>query len=188
MEAKILNKRVVITGFRGVKVDVDRLFKEIRRRINGETHIQIFNAKFIAGYEHLYFAVLNALTAFKNGFNISKNLAMEVLLFASAQTQINKAIETLGVKPDVSEVAVVIISDSKDGAEVALRVVSELLSGERSDSVLELNEDKVKAIRELFSITDPEIEAVSERLGEGGVEEAVTRLIIERVALLPTQR
>lgn len=176
-----------ITAFKGVQIrDVEEFFQAINRELPNIT-VQFFNADYLAGWEHIYFAVLNALTAFKNKVNISNKLAVEILLYASAQRQIRKAIELLGITSKTENVAVVVLSDSQKEAEIALEKISEMLRAvKRDNELLEITDEKFWKIRKLFNVTDEEFEAELE--GEGLEKQALKDLIIERVALLATQR
>jgi len=180
------DKYVAIAGFRNVKInDVNNFFNQVRKKTK-DIHIQLFDAKLIAGWEHLYFAVLNALRAFKGMLNISNSLAVEALLYASAQRQISKAVDLLGIKLESLHVAVLVIAETKQGANTALEIVSQLMPGECDDSVLELIDEKVEDIRRLFGISDLELEAKLEK--KGLEKEALIDLVIEHVALLVTRR
>ena len=63
---------VEITGFSSVQIEDAEGFLKATRREQQETAVQFFNAELVATWQHLYFAVLNALTAFRNKSNISK--------------------------------------------------------------------------------------------------------------------
>jgi len=180
------DRYVAIAGFRNVKVkDVKNFFNSLRKEI-GDTEIQFFDAKLIASQEHLYFAALNALKAFQNKLNISNSLAVETLLYASAQRQITKAVDLLGIKPSSTEVAVLVIAKTEPEAKRTMEIVSKHMLGERDDRVLELSNEKMEGIQELFGISDTELKA---KLSKKGLEkEALTDLVIEHVALLVTQR
>jgi KEOPS complex subunit Cgi121 len=180
------DKYVAIAGFRNVRMnDVNNFFDQVRKKTK-DAHIQFFNAGLVAGGKHLYFAVLNALKAFKGRLNISNSLAVEALLYASAQRQITKAVDLLGIKPESPHIAVLVVSETKQGIDTALEIVSQLMPGERDDDVLELTDEKVKDIRGLFGISDLELEAKLEK--KGLEKEALIDLVIEHVALLVTQR
>lgn len=184
-ETEILGMYLVIAGFKGAKIkDVDALFKQIHQRVK-DSYVQIFDATLIAGWEHLYFAALNSIKAFRSGLNISKNLAVESLLYVSGQHQIKKAVEMFGVKPNSPNVAVLIIAREKEDTVSALELVSEILSDKLCDDVLELTDEKVEAIKDAFNISNLEIEAASR--GEE-LKKALTNLVIEHVALLSVQR
>ena len=178
-------KHVEITGFRNVNIMEAKEFVEaIRRELPKSAGIQFFDAKLVATWQHLYFAVLNALLAFKNDRNISKSVAMETILYASAQRQIRRAIELIGVKCDSANVAVVIIGESPNSVKVCLSSVSKRIGKEPDETVLELTKEKTQSIRKAFGINAKELEAVMEK---NNVEQALVNLVIERTALLSTQ-
>jgi tRNA threonylcarbamoyladenosine modification (KEOPS) complex Cgi121 subunit len=178
-------KHVEITGFRNVNIMEAKEFVEaIRRELPKSAGIQFFDAKLVATWQHLYFAVLNALLAFKNDRNISKSVVMETILYASAQRQIRKAICLMGVKRGIGDIAVVIIGESTKSIASFLSAVSKYVGKETDDSVIEISQEKMDTIREAFGITDAEVEAIIEK---DNVKEALVDLIIERVALLSTQ-
>jgi len=180
------DKYVVAAGFRNVEVnDINGFFNVIRKKVKG-ANVQFFDARLIAGWKHLYFAVLNALNAFKNKTNISNSVAVETLLYASAQRQINKAVELLGIKPESSQVAVLVIAETRQKTATILETVSKLMLGKRDDSVIELTNEKVNGVKRLFGISDLELEAKLEK--KGFEKEALLNLVIEHVALLATQR
>lgn len=180
------NRYVAIVGFKDVKKkDVNSLLTIIRERTR-DVEVQFFDAKLIAGWEHLYFALLNALKAFENKLNISNSLAVEILLYASAQRQIKKAVELLGMKPSSSNVAVTVLAETELKANKTLETISNMISGKCDDSVLELTNEKFDDIKDLFGISEPELNA---RLESKGLErKALTDLVIEHVALLAIQR
>ena len=180
------DRYVAAAGFRDVVIqDINSFFGTVRRKL-GDVHFQFFDARLIAGWEHLYFAALNTLNAFKNKTNISRSVAVETLLYASAQRQIEKAVDLLGIKSESSRIVVLIVAETKQKVASTLKAVSKLVMGERDDSVLELTDEKVKDIRELFDISDLELEAKLEK--EGLEREALIDLVIEHMALLTTQR
>jgi KEOPS complex subunit Cgi121 len=179
------DKCMGITGFKDVTIeDAESWLKAIRIGKNQDVAVQLFDAEYIATWEHPFFAVLNALMAFRNRRNISRNLAVEVMLYASAQRQIRKAIELIGVKPGSSNVALVVVGRSPDAVENVLLAVSNRFGKETEESVLELSKRKVQSIRRAFRIGEKELETV---MVENDVERALVNLVIERMALLSTQ-
>lgn len=179
-------KYIVIAGFRNVQIaDVDAFLEKARKAAGENVEVQFFDAGVVASWQHLYFAALNALKAFRNGENISKSLALEVLLYASAQRQIKKATEILGVKKNTDAIAVLLMGESALQVEEALNAVSKVVGGKRDDNVLGLTLDKNASIQRVFEISDVEIEAVAD--GKT-LEEALIDLVIERTALLATER
>ena len=176
------DKYVGIAGFKNVKIeDAKGFLDSIRKKTEGVS-VQFFNANLIAGPEHLYFAALNALKAFESNLNISNSLAVETLLYASAQRQIRKAVELLGIKDESSEVAVLVLAETEDKVRETLEVISEFIQGIPDDDVTELSDEKIETIRELFGISDLELEAKLEK--KGFEKEALINLVMEHMALL----
>jgi KEOPS complex subunit Cgi121 len=179
-------KYIATAGFRNTKIkDVESLFNAVRDKVK-DACVQFFDADLIAGQDHLFFAALNALKAFESKINISNSLAVEILLFACAQRQIRKAVELIGIKPESSRMAVIVLADKRQEAEATLEIVSRLVSGERDDSVIELSGEKFEAVKKLFKVSDLELGAKLK--GEGSEREALTELVIEHVALLTALR
>ena len=177
---------ILIAGFREVKVkDVKQFFQAINEK-TGDACTQFFDASLVAGWEHLYFAALNALNAFKSKLCISSSLAMETLLYASAQRQIKDAVNLIGIKPSTQKVAVLVCAKTLEQAKAVLNTVSRLLGGTADDSVVELTDDKTAGLMGLFNISTLELEAKMER--KGSEKQALSDLVIEHVALLVTKR
>jgi tRNA threonylcarbamoyladenosine modification (KEOPS) complex Cgi121 subunit len=173
-----------ISGFRGVSFELAEKFLKKLRAENSETvDIQFFNADLIATREHLHFAALNALESFKSKTNISKSPAMETMLYAATENQIQRAIQKVGLNKTSKNVAAVILGKDKAQVELALMVVSSFFGVKPDESVLELTEQKQAAIKACYQITDTEIQTVT----KGNTSEAIVNLIIEREALLSTQ-
>lgn len=181
------DKALSILGFRDAKIgEVNDFLKKIKTGIYPAA-VQLVDATRIAGATHLFFAFLNAQKSFSQGRAISENLEMETLLYASGQRQISKAIETLGVKPQTSKIAVIIFAQSEEEVKEAEEKLVELVSGTRDDSVLEAKEkSKVESLMKVFEVTELELQTVT---GSGtAVEEALTWLIVERASILSIKR
>lgn len=180
------NKYLVITGFKNIQIsNANAFIKKIKSNTQNSC-AQFFDATLIAGPEHLRLAAINSLYAFRRKVNISSSLAMETLLYASAQNQISNAIRILGIKPNSRRVAVMIMAESKDKALWILNTVTKLMLGKRDDSVIDLNDEKVGRLRKLFQISSLELEAKTER--KGARKEALLDLVIEHMALLAAKR
>jgi tRNA threonylcarbamoyladenosine modification (KEOPS) complex Cgi121 subunit len=179
-------KYVAIVGFKNAKIsDAKELLKTMHTKGKSEVETQFFDATVIATWEHLYFAVLNAVTAFVNGENISKSLAVETLLYASTQHQIQKAMELVGIRQNTSsQIAVLVVGEKPETVKAALTTVSKHIKGKEDDSVLELTEKKMAIIRKAFGITDLELKTVIQK---NDSKRALTDIVIERMALLATQ-
>jgi KEOPS complex subunit Cgi121 len=180
------DKYADMTGFKNVKIEnVEEFLWTTGKEKPSNVEIQFFDAEVIATWQHLYFAVLNALTAFKNEENFSKSAAMETMLYASAQRQIRKATELVGIKRTSSKMAVLIIGGKTETAKSSLSMISTLTSGQPDDRVLKISKEKAAMIQKAFDVSETELKTVME---EDGLEKALVNLVIERMALLSTQR
>lgn len=176
---------VEITGFEDIKVEKPEQFVDtMREHKNTDLSIQFLNADLIATWEHLYFAVVNALKAFETKRNISKDLAVEIMLYATAQRQIRKAIEIMGIKNNCTNIAVIIIGKTSNDIETELLSVSEYFGKQPNEKVLKLTSSKSEHIRRSFGITDEEITVVTKN---DNVNCALVNLVLERMALLSTR-
>jgi tRNA threonylcarbamoyladenosine modification (KEOPS) complex Cgi121 subunit len=154
---------LAINGFRGTRIEnTETLLKVTCAEKPTGAGAQFFDANLVATWQHLYFAVLNALTAFKNEHNISRSLAMETILYASAQGQISKATELIGIKPKSNEIATVIMAKKAEDLNLTFSTIIRHINARQDDRVLELSPRKDKAIRENFKISDVEIRTVME--------------------------
>ena len=179
-------KYAIITGFKSIRIrNKEEFLRKIRKEKQSHVEVQFFDAKSVATWQHLYFALLNALTAFNNNENISKSLAMETMIYASAQRQIRRAMELIGIGNDTSEIALLIVGDNSENLKSALSMISENVNMKNDDATVELSEEKQKIVREKFEISDLELKTVMKK---GDLSEALTNLVIERMALLTTQR
>jgi KEOPS complex subunit Cgi121 len=180
-----INKNITVVGFCNVKIqDINTLLDQFRKE-NKKAKIQFFDAQNIAGKQHLYFAALNALNAFDKKTNISNNLAVEALLYASGQRQIKKAVNMLGIKQTTTEVVALIIPQNSQEKQKYIELAKKTVPGQRDDRVIELTNKKIVSIKKLFKISDKEFKAKLEK--EGKEKEALTDVVIEHMALLVTK-
>ncbi len=164
----------------------ESLLEIIHHHTSSEVEIQLLNADLMATRKHLYFAVLNALKAFRTGKNISKSLKMEIMLYASAQRQISKATLLIGIKPSTANIAVAILGKKTEAIESALSMIKRYTEGTVDDRVFELSRTKIGRICVSFEISDLELETMRNR-AKDGYDEAIVSAIIERMALVATQ-
>lgn len=136
-----------------------------------EATVQAFDARYVAGPEHLRVATERATRAFERGDAIADDRGVEILCYAAASRQINHALE-MGVHE--GEVPVVAIVDGGDEAAAAA-AVRDLLD---PAPVLESASDP-DLIQEFFGITDAELAATDATLED---------LVIDRVSLLVVEK
>ena len=183
MLERIDSRYLLILGFRAAKVNDPKASLAELRGSFPNAEVQLLRADRVAGSEHLAFAVRNALKAFSQKYKRSRTIAMEILLYASCQRQISKAIQTLGVTAQTGDIAMVAVSKSQ-GMLMELTGMADSILGGRVDSeVLEIeSKTKLAELKRSFGIGERELEAARQ---PGETDNMVAkRLILERSALL----
>ena len=166
MNIQIMSGSVNIT-------DLDRFLKQLSDIEN--THnvtVQALNAELLSGIRHLMFAVGKAIRSFGSGRNTANNLGMEIMLYASGNLQIGRALG-MGVKTGDNRVAVVVAGNN--GVDGAISELNEVLDS-IDPAVLEYSKAKQDGLLEFFNITIDELDAVG--------ESKIPELVLERVALV----
>ena len=131
-------------------------------------------------------AAINAWHAFKSGIGISRSLAMETLLYASAQRQISAAITKAGVTRNSTIVGFLAFSNSEDEAREIEQKIAHFVGAELTEGLLdEWSEEKVSKLMAVYEIGTVELEAI--RMPGQKMETAVKKAVAERVALLSTR-
>jgi KEOPS complex subunit Cgi121 len=187
MKLTVGNRVISILGFQDTKIlDVNGFLECLKDRIH-PIAVQIFDADRVAGPCHLFFAYINAKKAHEQERRISDNLEMEILLYASGQRQIVKAIDIIGVHPHTSSLAVLLSGSSEKELLEAEELLTTSIYGIRNDEVLAVEgREKLKKLQQIYKITQLEMDTMLEN-GDT-ISEVLTWLIVERVALLTLNR
>jgi KEOPS complex subunit Cgi121 len=125
--------------------------------------IQLLNADSIASPNHIIHGVNQAFLAFERGENLAKDISVEIVLRCSAQRQISKAFDLLGLKEGQMNLCAVLIDCDDYSGEL-----SDIFT--RDDSVLEADSSR---LMEIYNIGDVEIENMS-----------IEEVIIDRITKL----
>ncbi len=156
---------IQIAGFKSSIKDYKQIINELAKCPDG-CIIQLINAEGIAGRKHVKHAAIHAIKSFSRDENIANSLGLEICVRTSGQRQISQAIKMLGIKNGNINICAVAIDCDDNIMEKLINLL-----GKRDDTVLEVDEDKIK---KLYNIT--EIEAVT--AGD------VSKLLMERTSLL----
>ena len=142
---------VEILGFTGEIDSIPKTLEQIdniRNTCCDVGIIQLMNADAIAGKKHLEHGTIHAINAFHRGENLAKDLGIEILIRTSAQRQISKAFDILGLKEGKMNIAVVLI----DCPDYFVDELSNIFT--RNDAVLEVNES---ILMNLYDIPQKEL-------------------------------
>ena len=121
MEIKVL-------GFKGNIDSVSKTLDKINSLKNSDNEIiQLLNADAIAGLRHVEHGVNQAFLAFRRHENLANDLSVEICLRCSAQRQISKAFEILGLKEGKMNLCAILINCSDESVdELSLMKIYEI--------------------------------------------------------------
>lgn len=166
-----MQKNISILGGRGRVDSADKFIKRARDFIKfDDVLLQFLDADCVLGKEHIYSAIEHAERAFERGDNICTTKAMEILIYAAGEPQINNALERIGLKDGCERIAVIAQDD------LDIEGLLDHLDLKRDDEVLEFKEQKLRA----FGINEKEISAVEKT--------KIMDLILERVAMVDVRK
>ncbi len=169
---------IKVVGAKGSIQDIDLFFKQILN-LSKEYNvvIQAVDADIVYGKNHLISASEHAVRAFKQKKNSTNSPAMEILLYASGERQIQRAIQKVGIKKGKINIALVFVGgvQKEEKGKVSDTVVGEILEALnliRDDKVLEGDIDTLRK----FGITQQELMTVPKNK-QGNI-------ILEKVAMV----
>ena len=119
------------------------------------TVVQFLSPKLIAGPTHLLSAAQNAMNAVRGKYVISRSLNVELLVYASAQRQIERAFEKVGVEDGLETVGVLIISESKDSIQECFEELFKKL-GRDVEPAFHIDRKRMDQIMTAFEVSDTE--------------------------------
>ena len=137
---KIMGFRANISSVKDTLDKIDDIKKE------GEI-IQLLNADAIASKDHIIHAVNQAFLAFDRGENLAKDISVEIVLRCSAQRQISKAFDLLGLKEGQMNLCAILIDCDDYTSQLSSRFTLD-------DNVLLPDVCKLKNI---YDISDDEL-------------------------------
>ena len=174
----------VCRGVRGEALRSPLKVLEDLKALGRDFSAQIFDAEPIISLRQIHAAMVAAYLSFKAGVNISKRLEIEFLLRLAADTQIDRALERIGVKPDSREVGFCIFADSRERAVEVGKAALRVLGGEALTEAELGAEHRVRGALKFYGIDESELENVQadSRL------QAALLLILERIATLDIKR
>jgi tRNA threonylcarbamoyladenosine modification (KEOPS) complex Cgi121 subunit len=175
-------KILLIEGLLSKVIEYNELRQTLERE-SPDITIQLLDGNLVLGYDHILFAVLNALKSKRNKKMISEDLPMEILVYASAQRQINKSIEILGVKKNSHRIVLVALSESEKRLYDLLESISKMQELSIDNSLFDMwDKEMAETIKTIFKISNSEFESVKRE--DIPNKKIFERLIIEKMTLL----
>ncbi|WP_224425881.1 KEOPS complex subunit Cgi121 [Methanobrevibacter sp. TMH8] len=149
-----INDNIEIVGFKGNIDSIPDILKKvdsIKSNCCDGCIIQLIDSKAIAGEKHLLHGIIHGILAFKRNENLAKDLGIEICVRISAQRQISKALEILGLKEGEMEIVAILINCP----DYFINELSNIFN--RDDSVFTPDSSILKNI---YNISDEELDVM----------------------------
>ena len=145
--------------------------------------VQLMNGHLIVDETHLLSSAQNALNAQDGDYMHSRSLDVEVIVYASAQRQIGKALEDLGVFDGIEYVAAVVIGTDESSVEETLNELAKKI-GKELPRPFDATKDRFERIRKHFQIDMEEIRTLTDSEDDFELQKALARCVVSRVSLV----
>ena len=165
------NHKVSVAFGKAVIKELDNTLKKVSEIMQSNGCFgQVVNARAIASEKHIRQAAEQAVSAFGQGSNFSNRQEMELLIRLSGRKQVGKAVEALGVKEGMQEIAVIAVGEN---GEKAVREIALLLKLEKTK-----HKPDAAFLKKAFGIPENELKLLKER------EKALESAVLEKAALV----
>jgi tRNA threonylcarbamoyladenosine modification (KEOPS) complex Cgi121 subunit len=145
--------------------------------------VQLMNGQLITDETHLLSAAQNALNAQHGNYMHARSLDVEIIVYASAQRQISRALEDLGVFDGLERVAAVVIGTDRDTVNRTLNDLIKII-GNESKRPFEATKNRFERIMKHFQIDIEEVRTFTESEDDVELLEALSRCVVSRVSLV----
>ncbi len=169
--------------FNSSHMGTDALVKLASERDEGIYAIQFLDSSLIVSIGHLLSAAQNAVNAWKGGYMLTRGLDAEVLVYASAQRQINRAIANLGVHDGLQNIALVVVgSDKRAVRDVITKLANKV--GEEIKTAFVPDRDRLERIMLHYDVNEKEIKVFTDSDEVEIWAEALSRCVVSRVSMV----
>jgi tRNA threonylcarbamoyladenosine modification (KEOPS) complex Cgi121 subunit len=180
-----LGRCVWISAFDARPSNVTQILGDASEKFPG-TCVQLVDLDRVAGSRFLFVATYNALKSFSSNHRISRSLAMEILLYVSANRQIAEAIERVGVTSETERTAAVVVGSAVGPVSATGIFLGDAIKHANDKLLDEWSDARIQNVRIALDIRDKELNAIL-REGEEPIK-GIERLAIERSALLAVRK
>jgi len=146
-----IEENIDIQGFKGNIEGIQDILKKvdsIQSNCCDGCVIQLIDGKAIAGEKHLLHGIIHGILAFKRKENLANDLGIEICVRLSAQRQISKALEILGLKEGEMDIIAILINCPDYFIDELANIFT------IADSVLD---GDISILKEVYGISDEEL-------------------------------
>lgn len=161
----------------------DQLLEFAGNQFDNIIAIQFLDSSTIVDETHLLSASQNAINAWNGKYAISRSLGLEIAIYASAQKQIGKALDSIGVKDGLERIALVVVSTSKQSLVTCINT----LISQIGDEVVEpfkISNERLAKLMKFYEISPKEIETLTSSKELDMLQDALSRCVRSRISLV----
>ena len=161
----------------------DALIKLASEREEDIYAIQFLDSSLIVSIGHLLSAAQNAVNAWKGDYMLTRGLDAEVLVYASTQRQIGRAIENLGIHDGLQSIALAVVGgDKKAVCDVITKMVNKV--GEEVKPAFVPDRERLERIMHHYGINEKEVKALTDSDEVEIWAEALSKCVVSRVSIV----
>ena len=162
-------------------LDTDKLLELAKSLSKSVLAFQFFNSMMIVDEMHLLSGAQNAVNALKGDYMISRTLDVELVVYVSAQRQIGRALDIMGVNDELSSVGVVCIDEDEVKVRECLMRISEKV-GEEISPMFSPTSEKISSLMQNFRITELEMKQFKDSDDLATRNQALSKCVVSRVS------
>jgi len=149
--------------------------------------IQLIDLDKVPGQHYMKLATVNACKSFHSKQPIAKSLAMELLLYVSADKQITRALKHVGITPETQRITALVVGKNRENVQSGANFLSTQLEQDGQDELLnDWPPERIANVRTGFDIGAKEVEAIVRKNESEPM--VLERLAVERSALLAVKK
>ena len=162
-------------------LDTDKLLELAKSLSESVLAFQFLNSMMIVDEMHLLSGAQNAVNALKGGYMISRTLDVELVVYVSAQHQIGRALDIMGVNDELSSVGVVCIDEDEKKVRECLMGIAEKI-GEEISPMFSPTSEKISSLMQNFGITELEMKQFKDSDDLVTRNQALSKCVVSRVS------
>jgi KEOPS complex subunit Cgi121 len=162
-------------------LDTDDLLDLAKSLSNSVLAFQFFNSMMVVDELHLLSGAQNAINALKGDYMISRSLDVEIVVYISAQRQIGRALDLMGIKDQLSSVGIVCIDEDEEKVRSCILEATERV-GEEVSPMFNPTQEKITSLMETFEITELEMKQFTDETDLVSRTRSLSKCIVSRVS------
>lgn len=105
---------ILILGFSGEITSVEDVLDDINKIKSEDSVVQLINADLVTGKKQVLHAINQSILAFNRNENFANDLGVEICVRCSAQKQISKAFNLLGLKKGQMNICAILLNPNDE--------------------------------------------------------------------------